>query len=246
MPLAGPADVVGIRACAAALLARNDDAEDPLRAHDPERRLDVAARDRPVGAESHHDQVRQRARVLACAQQADALAPLTAPARVGLHLLLLGQIRHGEDHRGVADHERRPVRVVPRTGVRRDHSAAVSGRGGRHGREHDGASDMDVPDPHRCGTLPSRALLFPTVQFAIFFPVVLALNWALMPRPKFWKPFIVVASYAFYAAENWKFCFLLGGITLWNQGAARLIHASDDERRRRWIVGLAVAGNLGV
>jgi D-alanyl-lipoteichoic acid acyltransferase DltB (MBOAT superfamily) len=89
-------------------------------------------------------------------------------------------------------------------------------------------------------------LLFPTVQFAIFFPVVLALNWALMPRPWFWKPFIVVASYAFYAAANWRFCFLLGGITLWNHAAARLIHASDDERRRKWIVGIAVAGNLVV
>jgi alginate O-acetyltransferase complex protein AlgI len=89
-------------------------------------------------------------------------------------------------------------------------------------------------------------MLFPTVQFAIFFPLVLVLNWLLMPRPWFWKPFIVVASYAFYAAANWRFCFLLGGITLWNQAAARLIHASDDERRRKWITGIAVAGNLGV
>jgi D-alanyl-lipoteichoic acid acyltransferase DltB (MBOAT superfamily) len=89
-------------------------------------------------------------------------------------------------------------------------------------------------------------MLFPTVQFAIFFPLVLGLNWLLMPRPWFWKPFIVVASYAFYAAANWRFCFLLGGITLWNQAAARLIHASDDERRRKWITGIAVAGNLGV
>jgi D-alanyl-lipoteichoic acid acyltransferase DltB (MBOAT superfamily) len=89
-------------------------------------------------------------------------------------------------------------------------------------------------------------MLFPTVQFAIFFPLVLGLNWLLMPRPWFWKPFIVVASYAFYAAANWRFCFLLGGITLWNQAAARLIHATEDERRRKWITGIAVAGNLGV
>jgi alginate O-acetyltransferase complex protein AlgI len=89
-------------------------------------------------------------------------------------------------------------------------------------------------------------LLFPTVQFAIFFSVVLALSWALMSRPVAWKPFIVVASYAFYAAANWKFCFLLGGITLWNQGAARLLQRVDDERRRKWVIGLTVAGNLGV
>jgi alginate O-acetyltransferase complex protein AlgI len=65
-----------------------------------------------------------------------------------------------------------------------------------------------------------------------------------MPRPNFWKPFIVVASYAFYAAASWKFCFLLGGVTLWNQAAARLIHAADDERRRKLIVAVAVTGNL--
>ena len=54
-------------------------------------------------------------------------------------------------------------------------------------------------------------MLFPTVQFAIFFPIVLALSWALMPRQPLWKPFIVVASYVFYAAANWRFCLLLGG-----------------------------------
>src|SRR3954465_2957309 len=67
-----------------------------------------------------------------------------------------------------------------------------------------------------------------------------------MPRPRFWKPFIVVASYAFYAAASWKFCFLLGGVTLWNQGAARLIHGCKSERRRKRIVAAAVVGNLAV
>ncbi|MEA2496034.1 MAG: alginate O-acetyltransferase complex protein AlgI [Thermoleophilaceae bacterium] len=65
-----------------------------------------------------------------------------------------------------------------------------------------------------------------------------------MSRPALWKPFIVVASYAFYAAANWTFCFLLGGVTMWNQGAARLIHRTEDERRRKLLVGFAVAGNL--
>ena len=51
-------------------------------------------------------------------------------------------------------------------------------------------------------------MLFPTVEFAIFFPVVLALSWALMSRPSIWKPFIVAVSYLFYASANWKFCFL--------------------------------------
>ena len=37
-------------------------------------------------------------------------------------------------------------------------------------------------------------VLFPTVEFAIFFPIVLAISWALMSRQPLWKPFIVVAS----------------------------------------------------
>jgi len=87
-------------------------------------------------------------------------------------------------------------------------------------------------------------MLFPTVQFAIFFPIVLAISWALMSRPSLWKPFIVLASYVFYAAASPVFCLLLAGVTVWNHGAARLIHRSHDDRVRSWICRVAVAGNL--
>src|SRR3978361_1928389 len=89
-------------------------------------------------------------------------------------------------------------------------------------------------------------MLFSTVQFAICFPIVLVLSWALMSRPPIWKPFILVASYVFYAYANWRFCLLLGGITLGNQAAAKAIHRTGDERRRKWIVRAAVALDLGV
>ena len=89
-------------------------------------------------------------------------------------------------------------------------------------------------------------MLFPTVQFAIFFPIVLALSWALMTRQRLWKPFVVFASYFFYACANPRFCLLLGAITLGNQAAAKLLHRTDDERRRKWIVGTAVTLDLVV
>ena len=88
-------------------------------------------------------------------------------------------------------------------------------------------------------------MLFPTVQFAVFFPVVLALSWALMSRPALWKPFIIVASYTFYAEASWRFCLLLGGVTLGNQLAARLLAATASDRRRHRIVVAAVALDLG-
>jgi D-alanyl-lipoteichoic acid acyltransferase DltB (MBOAT superfamily) len=87
-------------------------------------------------------------------------------------------------------------------------------------------------------------MLFPTIEFAIFFPVVLALSWLLMPRFAFWKLFILAASYVFYAAADPMFCLLLGGITVGNQVAAVLIARSDDARRRGRICATAVTLNL--
>jgi D-alanyl-lipoteichoic acid acyltransferase DltB (MBOAT superfamily) len=87
-------------------------------------------------------------------------------------------------------------------------------------------------------------MLFPSVQFGIFFPIVLAISWALMARPSLWKPFILIASYVFYAAASPTFCLLLAGVTVWNHGAAQLIHRSRSDRIRSRLCGLAVAGDL--
>ena len=87
-------------------------------------------------------------------------------------------------------------------------------------------------------------MLFPTVEFAIFFPVVLALSWALMSRPGVWKPFIVTVSYLFYASANWKFCLLITAVVVGNQLAANAIHRTQSESRRKWILHAAVALDL--
>jgi alginate O-acetyltransferase complex protein AlgI len=87
-------------------------------------------------------------------------------------------------------------------------------------------------------------MLFPTVQFAIFFPIVLTISWALMKRPRLWKPFIVFASYVFYAGASWRFCLLLGGVTIGNQVFAKLIARTEDQRRRKGLVVGAVVLDL--
>ena len=48
----------------------------------------------------------------------------------------------------------------------------------------------------------------------------------------------------FYSAASPTFCIMLAAMTLGNQGAAKLIHRSDDARRRKIIVTLAVAADL--
>jgi alginate O-acetyltransferase complex protein AlgI len=87
-------------------------------------------------------------------------------------------------------------------------------------------------------------MLFPTVQFGIFFPIVLALSWALMSRPWAWKPFILAASYVFYAAASPIFCVLLGAVTVWNHLAAQAIMRSEAQRTKSIVTGVAVTGNL--
>src|SRR3954454_376793 len=88
-------------------------------------------------------------------------------------------------------------------------------------------------------------MVFPSIEFAVFFPPVLALSWALMPRPALWKPFVLLASYVFYAAANPKFCLLLAGVTLANQAGATLVTRTTSDRARNWIVGATVAVDLG-
>jgi alginate O-acetyltransferase complex protein AlgI len=89
-------------------------------------------------------------------------------------------------------------------------------------------------------------VLFPTVEFAIFFPIVLVISWALMSRQPLWKPFIVVASYVFYAAADPRFCLLLGAITLVSQLAVVAIHRTEDERLRKWITAGGVVFDLWI
>jgi alginate O-acetyltransferase complex protein AlgI len=89
-------------------------------------------------------------------------------------------------------------------------------------------------------------VVFPSFEFAFFFPIVLALSWALMPRPSLWKPFILAASYLFYAAASVRWCVLLAAVTAANQLGATLVHRAPDERSRRRIMALTVAVDLGV
>ena len=89
-------------------------------------------------------------------------------------------------------------------------------------------------------------VIFPSVEFALFFPLVLALSWLLMPHPRLWKPFVLVASYAFYMAASWKFGVLLAVVTLGNQLAASALERTTARRPRKWIVALAVVLDLGV
>jgi alginate O-acetyltransferase complex protein AlgI len=86
---------------------------------------------------------------------------------------------------------------------------------------------------------------FDSYTFLIFFAAVLAVQRS----PISWsakKLTLLVASYLFYAAWNPPFVLLLWLSTLVDWFVARAIDRSETPRRRRGLVGLSLAVNLGV
>ena len=81
-------------------------------------------------------------------------------------------------------------------------------------------------------------MLFPTVQYAVFFLVVLAVAWALVRNNLAHKVFLLAASYVFYGVWNWRYVPLLFLVSLFAGIVAQQIQRSEDPRRRKvWLVG---------
>ncbi|MGE5227735.1 MAG: MBOAT family O-acyltransferase [Planctomycetaceae bacterium] len=87
-------------------------------------------------------------------------------------------------------------------------------------------------------------MLFPTVDFAIFFCVVFLGHWVLNHDTRRWKLFMIAASYVFYAWWNWHFIFLLAGVSLTAQAAAIAVDRQRDPKRRMQVMGLGVAATI--
>ncbi len=88
-------------------------------------------------------------------------------------------------------------------------------------------------------------MLFPTIQFAVFFVIVLTANWLLLPNRRVWGLFMLGASYVFYGAWDWRFLGLIVASTIGNQTLATLIDRSEGRRRKGWVTA-AVALNLAL
>jgi D-alanyl-lipoteichoic acid acyltransferase DltB (MBOAT superfamily) len=85
-------------------------------------------------------------------------------------------------------------------------------------------------------------MLFPTVEYALFFLAVLAIAWSLYRFPLYHKSFLLLASYVFYGFWNWSYVPLLFAISLFSGLVAQRIQQSTDKKiRKRWLMGGAAA-----
>lgn len=89
-------------------------------------------------------------------------------------------------------------------------------------------------------------MLFPTLDFAVFFFVVFTASWLLIDRANGRKLLLLAASYVFYGWWDWRFLALLAGSSLLNYAAGLAVSRLNSDSAKRWVVGLAVVANLGV
>ena len=87
-------------------------------------------------------------------------------------------------------------------------------------------------------------MLFPTLDFLLFFFVVVALAAPLAQYGRARNLMLVAASYWFYAQWNWRFCFLLAGSSVLTYGGGLGVAAMASDRARRAVVGLTVTAHL--
>lgn len=83
-------------------------------------------------------------------------------------------------------------------------------------------------------------MLFNTIQYALFLPVVAILFWISPQRLR--VPLLLIASYVFYMSWRPIYILLILGLTVFNYFAGLLI-AGQPERKKAWMT-LAVTGNL--
>jgi alginate O-acetyltransferase complex protein AlgI len=89
-------------------------------------------------------------------------------------------------------------------------------------------------------------MLFPTIDFAIFFAVAFTVNWVLNPYPGPWKLSMIALSYVFYGWVGWSYCLLLLTTTVVAYGGGTWVTATNTERHRRVAMSVSVAALLGI
>jgi len=87
-------------------------------------------------------------------------------------------------------------------------------------------------------------MLFNSLEFVIFLPVVFFLYWSLGHRKQ--NVFLVLASYVFYGWWDWRFLGLIVVSSLVDFFAGLAMGRTGDSRRRRWLLYASLGSNLGL
>ncbi|MCB0836090.1 MAG: MBOAT family protein [Bacteroidetes bacterium] len=90
-------------------------------------------------------------------------------------------------------------------------------------------------------------MLFNSVEFAIFLPVVFFLYWFVFNRNLRVQNFLLlVVSYVFYGWWDWRFLGLIVVSSFVDYYAGLALGKATDEKKRKLLLGVSLATNLGI
>jgi D-alanyl-lipoteichoic acid acyltransferase DltB (MBOAT superfamily) len=87
-------------------------------------------------------------------------------------------------------------------------------------------------------------MVFNSLDFGVFLIIVVPLVWLLPHRAQ--NRLLLVASYVFYAAWDWRFLGLIGISTVIDYFVGLGLGATQDPKRRKHLVLVSLVGNLGI
>jgi D-alanyl-lipoteichoic acid acyltransferase DltB (MBOAT superfamily) len=87
-------------------------------------------------------------------------------------------------------------------------------------------------------------MLFPTLNFGLFFLVTFTVAWSLRRWPRCRLAFLTAASYIFYANWDWRFCLLLFASSFGNWLFGHAVHRHRGTPAAKRYVTVAVTLNL--
>ncbi len=89
-------------------------------------------------------------------------------------------------------------------------------------------------------------MTFNSLGFLLFFTVVLAVDLLLRHQGRGRKPFLLIASWFFYACWDWRFLALILFSTGLDFLVGTKIHGTENPKRRRAWLYASLVGNLGI
>jgi alginate O-acetyltransferase complex protein AlgI len=90
-------------------------------------------------------------------------------------------------------------------------------------------------------------MIFNSVEFAIFFPVVFLIYWLLLRKNIAMRNlFIIAVSYFFYGVWDWRFLFLILLSSAGDYILGALIHKAESQKTRKMLIITSLVVNLGI
>lgn len=90
-------------------------------------------------------------------------------------------------------------------------------------------------------------MLFNSIDFAVFFPIVLILYWFVFNKNlKAQNLFIVVASYIFYGWWDWRFLFLIFFSTAVDYFIGLKLSKQENNKKQKQLLAISIIVNIGI